>query len=136
MLRLQAYLRPDVHLLLENSLAIETSTNGNTYRNHVDSIFQSQDGLTDSRGLEFGDADTRRTWQGKAGIVLNPLGPGIYVRPSIRLLYGVQLSSQHAAWGGSFVESLNQYDDFYSDKDLIQDRHLHQVIALEAEAWF
>lgn len=135
-LRLQAYLRPDVHLLLENSFAIETSTNGNTYRNSVGSIFQSEDGIQDSRGLEFGDSDTRQTWQGKTGIVLNPLGPGVYVRPSIRLLYGVQVSSQHAAWGSSFVDSQNQYDDFYSDEDLLNDRHIHQVVALEAEAWF
>ena len=113
-----------------------TSTNGNTYRNSVGSIFQSEDGIQDSRGLEFGDSDTRQTWQGKTGIVLNPLGPGVYVRPSIRLLYGVQVSSQHAAWGSSFVDSQNQYDDFYSDEDLLNDRHIHQVVALEAEAWF
>jgi hypothetical protein len=135
-LRLQAYLRPDVHVLFENSFAVETSTNGNAYRNSVGSIFQSQDGIQDDRGLEFGDADTRQTWQGKAGIVLNPLGPGVYVRPSIRLLYGVQVSSQHAAWGSSFIDSQNQYDDFYSDEDLLTDRHIHQVVALEAEAWF
>jgi len=135
-LRLQTYLSPNVHWLFENSFAIERSTNGNSYRQHVDSIFSSQDGVSDSRGLEFGDSDTRQTWQGKTGIVLNPLGPGVYVRPSIRLLYGIQYSTQHAAWGGSFVDSLDQYGDFYDPSKALTDRHWHQVFALEAEAWF
>ena len=135
-LRLQTYLSPTVHFLLENSFAVERSPNGNAYRNQVDSIFASKDGTSDSRGLEFGDADTRQTWQGKTGIVLNPLGPGVYVRPSIRLLYGLQYSTQHAAWGGSFVDSLDQYGDFYSGSEGLVDRHWHQVFALEAEAWF
>jgi hypothetical protein len=135
-LRLQTYLSPTVHWLLENSFAVEYSPNGNAYRNHVDSIFASAEGISDSRGLEVGDADTRQTWQGKTGIVLNPLGPGVYVRPSIRLLYGLQYSTQHAAWGGSFVDSLDQYGDFYSGADGLVDRRWHQVFALEAEAWF
>ena len=71
------------------------------------------------------------TWQGKAGFVLNPLGPGIYSRPSLRLLYGVQQSNQNNAFGNSFVESLDQYDDF----DAVE-QHTHQVVALEMEAWF
>lgn len=135
-LRLQTYLTPTIHWIFENSLAVEHSPNGNAFRGHVDSIFESADGFSDSRGLEFGDADTRKTWQGKTGLVLNPLGPGVYVRPSIRLLYGLQYSTQHAAWGGSFVDTLDQYGDFYSGKGNLTDRLWHQVIALEAEAWF
>jgi hypothetical protein len=135
-LRTQTYLTPTLHWLLENSFAVEHSPNGNAYRNQVDSIFQSSAGVSDHRGLEFGDSDTRYTWQGKTGLVLNPLGPGVYVRPSIRLLYGIQHSSQHAAWDGSFVDSLDQYGDFYSGRENLTNRYWHQVLALEAEAWF
>ena len=130
-LRVQTYLSPTLHLLLESSLARETSKNGNRYRNHEDSLFASTDGTADTRGLEYGDADTRETWQGKAGIVLNPLGPGIYVRPSLRLLYGLQYSTQNTAFGNSFVETQDQYSEFGS-----VERHWHQLVALEAEAWF
>lgn len=130
-LRTQLYLSPTVHLLAEGSVAREVSNNGNTYRNSVDSIFLSTDGVADSRGLEYGDADTRDTVQGKGGIVLNPLGPGVYVRPSLRLLYGVQYSTQNNAFGNSFVETLDQYNDFGN-----QERHLHHVVAVETEAWF
>jgi hypothetical protein len=52
------------------------------------------------------------------------------------LLYGIQYSTQHAAWGGSFVDTLDQYGDFYSGKESLRDRLWHQVVALEAEAWF
>ena len=72
-------------------------------------MFQSTDGISDPRGLEYGDADSRRTWQGKVGLVLSPLGTGIYTRPSIRILYGAQHSSQNNAFGNSFVESLDDY---------------------------
>ncbi len=130
-LRLQGYVSDTVHLLAETSLANEISTNGNAYRLHVDSIFQSTEGISDTRGLEYGDSDTRTTWQGKAGIVLNPLGPGVYVRPSLRLLYGVQYSTQNNAFGNSFVETLDQYNEFGN-----VERHWHHVVALEAEAWF
>jgi len=130
-LRLQAYLSRTLHLLVESSIAREVSRNGNQFRNHGDSIFQSQAGQADRRGLEFGDADERTTWQGKAGVVLNPMGPGLYVRPSLRLLYGVQYSSQNHAFGNSFVESLSQFNLFGS-----WETHWHHVIALEAEAWF
>lgn len=130
-LRNQVYVSPTVHFLVETSLAREHSRNGNTYRNRGDSIFTSNDGLADSRGLEYGDADTRDTWQGKAGIVLNPLGPGIYVRPSLRLLYGLQYSTQSNAFGNSFVESVSDLNEFGA-----WETHWHHVVALEVEAWF
>lgn len=129
--RTQVYLSPAVHLLVESSIAEEVSHNGATYRNHKDSIFSSSGGAADGEGLEYGDSDTRHTWQGKGGIVLNPLGPGIYTRPSLRLLYGVQYSTQNNAFGNSFVETLDQYNDFGN-----VERHWHNVVALEAEAWF
>ena len=130
-LRLQAYLSPVFHILLEGSAAKEVSKLGNVWRNHGDSVFQSADGLSDARGLEFGDASERDTVQVKGGVVLNPLGPGVYTRPSIRLLYGAQYSSQNQAWGNSFVESLSQFNEFGA-----WESHWHHVLALEAEAWF
>ncbi|MFZ5482547.1 MAG: hypothetical protein ACOZNI_37640 [Myxococcota bacterium] len=130
-LRAQVYLTPGVHLLAEGSVAKEISHNGNAYRNHVDSIFENAGGEPDAEGLEYGDDDERDTLQGKFGVVLNPLGPGIYTRPSLRLLYGIQHSSQNNAFGNSFVETLDQYDDFGN-----VERHVHSVVALEAEAWF
>ncbi|MBI4511739.1 MAG: carbohydrate porin [Deltaproteobacteria bacterium] len=129
--RLQAYLRDRVHLLAEGSAARERSTEGNVYRNHADSVFQSTDGIQDPRGLEFGDADVRVTYQAKTGLVLNPLGTGIYTRPSLRLLYGVQRSTQNNAFGNSFVETLDQYGVFGP-----KEQHWHHVVAVEAEAWF
>jgi hypothetical protein len=107
------------------------SSNGNLWRNHGDSIFQSTEGQTDSEGLEYGDADTRTTWQGKAGVVLSPLGVGIYARPALRLLYGIQYSTQNNAFGNSFVEDVSQWNDFGS-----WETHLHHVLAIEVEAWF
>lgn len=130
-LRTQVYLTDVVHLLVESSVAREHSRNGNTYRNDKDSIFENTDGRPDSRGLENGDSDTRITWQGKGGVVLNPLGNGIYVRPSIRILYGVQYSTQNNAFGNSFVETPSQFAQF----DTVE-RHWHHIIAVEAEAWF
>jgi hypothetical protein len=130
-LRVQNYLTPEIHLLAETSLAKEKSKQGNLYRNHVDSVFESTGGLQDPRGLEFGDASTRNTWQGKIGVVLNPMGLGIYTRPSLRLLYGVQHSSQNNAFGNNFVESLDDFNQFPN-----KERHIHHVVALEAEAWF
>ncbi len=132
-LRLQAFATPTVHFLGESSIAQEISTNGNAYREHWDSIFTNTDGVTDSRGLEFGDTDTRTTWQGKVGVVFNPLGPGIYTRPSLRLLYGVQYSNQHAAFGNAFVQSLDQFSDFELPEE---DVHWHHLVALETEVWF
>ncbi len=130
-LRLQAYLSPVFHVLVEGSFAREVSRNGNAYRNHGDSIFENTDGVSDTRGLEYGDSPIRTTAQGKAGVVLNPVGPGIYSRPSLRILYGLQWSSQNQAWGNSFVQTLNQFDEFGA-----YESHLHHVIAIEAEAWF
>ncbi len=130
-LRMQYYVTPELHLLVENSLAREKSKNGNLFRNHVDSVFQSTNGISDARGLEFGDSNTRDTWQGKIGWVLSPLGSGIYTRPSLRLLYGIQHSTQTNAFGNSFVETLDDFSTFDS-----KERHLHHVLALEAETWF
>ncbi len=132
-LRLQAFATPTVHFLGESSIAQEISENGNAYREHWDSIFANTDGVSDSRGLEYGDTDTRTTWQGKVGVVLNPLGPGIYTRPSLRLLYGVQYSNQHAAFGNAFVQTLDQYSDFELPEE---DVHWHHLVALETEVWF
>ena len=130
-LRLQAYISPTVHWIGEGSYAMEVSRNGNAYREHKDSIFENSGGLPDTRGLEYGDTDTRSTVQGKTGFVFNPLGPGVYVRPSLRLLYGVQYSNQNNAFGNSFVENIDQYNEFGN-----VERHLHHVVSLETEAWF
>lgn len=129
--RVQVYLTDTFHLLGETSLAYEVSKQGNLWRLKNDSIFNSADGRSDARGLEFGDTAERTTWQGKAGIVINPLGKGIYLRPSIRLLYGLQYSTQNRAYNNDFVDNLDQFELFGG-----QEVHLHHVIALEAEAWF
>ncbi len=131
-LRLQAYLTKTLHLLVESSYAQEKSTLGNQYRQHADSIFRNTGGIPDSRGLEFGDSDTRTTWQGKAGFVINPNGMGVFNRPSLRILYGLQYSSQQAAYGNSFVNTLEQYNDFPTATE----SHWHSVLAIEAETWF
>jgi len=131
-LRVQAYLSDTVHVLLESSLAREISLQGNLWREHYLSIFQSNAGQSNTLGLEYGDTNERRTFQAKGGLVLNPTGPGIYSRPSLRLLYGVQYSNVHNAFSNRFTDTLDQNDIFYGGED----RHWHQVIALEAEAWF
>lgn len=130
-LRLQVYVTDTFHWLGETSYAEETSHNGNAWREHKDSIFANTDGLPDTDGLQYGDTDVRKTFQGKTGFVLNPLGPGIYTRPSLRLLYGVQVSNQNNAFGNSFVETIDQYNEFGN-----VERHVHHVVALETEAWF
>ena len=130
-LRLQLYVTPTVHLLAEGSVAEEKSLNGNLYRNHVDSLFQNTGGLSDARGFENGDAAVRDTSQFKGGLVLNPTGFGIYARPSLRLLYGLQYSTQQAAFGNGFVDSLDQFNVFIGPE-----RHWHSLVAIEAEAWF
>ena len=84
-----------------------------------------------ARGLEYGDSDTRHTWQGKGGVVLNPLGPGIFTRPSLRVLYGVQVSNENNAFGNNFVDSIDQFNDF----DTVE-QHVHHLAAFEAEVWF
>jgi hypothetical protein len=130
-LRMQYYLTDKVHLLAEGSIAREHSLNGNLWREHEDSVFASQNGVADTRGLQYGDTDTRNTWQGKGGIVFSPLGPGIFTRPSLRLLYGIQYSNMQDAFGNSFTTSLSQFNQFPG-----VERHWHNVIALEAEGWF
>jgi hypothetical protein len=130
-LRLQGYFTKYLHALVETSIARERSLNGNLFREHFDSIFQNAKGVTDSRGLEYGDASARTTWQLKLGPVLNPGGWGIFSRPSLRLLYGVQYSTMQNAFGNAFVDSLNQFNNFPS-----VERHWHHLVSLEAEAWF
>ncbi|MFN7131024.1 MAG: hypothetical protein ACK4N5_03010 [Myxococcales bacterium] len=130
-LRGQLYLTETIHLLGESSVAQEISLNGNLFRQHHDSVFRNTGGRPDVRGLEFGDSDTRNTWQMKSGVVFNPKGRGVYNRPSLRLLYGLQYSSQQAAFGNGYVESLDQFNDFQSPE-----LHWHHVVAIEAEAWF
>ncbi len=122
--RVQLYITDTVHLLGETSFAREISHNGNRYRQHADSVFQNTGGVADSRGLEYGDSPVRVTWQGKFGVVLNPLGPGIFTRPSLRLLYGVQYSTQNNAFGNSFVESLDEFNYFGSPE-----QHWHHLIS-------
>ena len=79
----------------------------------------------------MGDVDTRITWQGKGGLVLNPAGKGIFSRPSIRFLYGVQHSNENNAFGNAFVESINQYNAFGN-----VEQHWHHILSMETEAWF
>ncbi|MBN2798257.1 MAG: hypothetical protein JXX28_03855 [Deltaproteobacteria bacterium] len=130
-LRGQLYMTETVHLLAEGSVAREVSRNGNAYRDHQDSIFKSADGISDTDGLEWGDDDTRDTWQAKGGVVLNPLGRGVFTRPSLRLLYGVQHSTQNNAFGNAFVDSLDAQNDFGN-----VERHWHHLASLETEVWF
>lgn len=129
--RAQTYFTDTLHLLVEGSIAYEASTRGNLYRDHADSIFQNTSGQSDPRGFEYGASATRLTQQFKIGPVLSPLGTGIYTRPTLRLLYGVQHSSQNNAFGNSFVETLDENSQFQT-----VERHWHHVVALEAEAWF
>jgi hypothetical protein len=130
-LRGQYYMTDHLHLLLEGSAAQEKSKNGNLFREHADSIFRNTEGISDTRGLEYGDRDVRYTFQGKGGLVINPMGKGIFNRPSLRILYGIQYSNQNNAFGNQFVETLDQYNDFGN-----VEQHIHQLIALETEAWF
>lgn len=131
-LRLQLYFTSTVHWLLENSVSQERSLNGNLFRSTFESIFQNSGGVSDTRGLQFGDSAVRNNWQLKTGLVLNPTGFGIYARPSIRLLYGFQLSSQHAAFGNAFVERLDQFDAFKPTGTIAW----HHLVSLESEGWF
>ncbi len=137
-LRAQVYLSDTVHFLTETSYAQEKSKNGNLWRAGVASIFESSNGSSDLDGIEFGDLDLRKTWQLKTGFVINPGGMGIFSRPSLRLLYGLQHSNMHNAFGNSFVESLDQSNEFFTIEQLssLKDRNWHQIISIEAEAWF
>ena len=131
MLRLQAYATETVHFLAEGSAAREWSRNGNSYREFADSIFSNTEGRPDVRGLGFGDSDTRNTFQLKAGPVLQPTGRGIFNRPSLRFLYGMQYSSQNNAFGNAFVDTIDQYNDFQP-----VEQRIHHLVAAEAEVWF
>lgn len=131
-LRLQLYFSRTVHWLLENSVSREVSLNGNLFRTNYDSIFQNDKGVVNALGHEFGDSNMRLNWQLKTGIVLNPTGFGIYARPSIRLLYGFQLSSQHAAFGNAFAEKLDQFAAFTPTGTI----SWHHLVSLESEGWF
>jgi hypothetical protein len=130
--RAQTYLTRTLHFLVETSLAREHSLQGNLWRAHYSSIFTSSHGLANTDGLEVGDLDTRDTWQLKGGFVINPNGIGIFTRPSLRLLYGLQWSNMHAAYGNGFVQTLDQFNVFAEKVD----RRWHQVISIEAETWF
>jgi hypothetical protein len=131
-LRLQAYATPTVHLLAEGVRSRERSRRtATTCVSTPTRSSRNTDGRPNSRGLEFGDTDTRDTLQLKGGVVINPLGPGIFSRPSLRALYGVQFSNQNNAFGNSFVETLDQYEDFPA-----VEQHVHHLLALEAEVWF
>jgi hypothetical protein len=131
-LRLQAYLTRTLHALAETSYAQERSLKGNLWRAHYDSVFKSGGGLANTDGLEYGDLSRRNTWQLKTGFIINPAGYGIFTRPSLRVLYGVQYSNMHDAFGNSFVQTLDQFNQFHETGD----RHWHHVVGLEAEAWF
>jgi hypothetical protein len=130
-LRVQTAISQTFGVLTEMSVAKEWSRNGNTYREHEDSIFANTDGAPDTRGLETGESDTRRTWQGKAGLVFTPMGPSIWSRPTIRLLWGSQWSSQNNAYPNAYVEDVDQYNEFGN-----VEQHWHHLVAMEAEAWF
>ena len=78
-----------------------------------------------------GDSNTRNTWQGKTGIVLNPNGAGIFTRPSLRLLYGLQYSTAQDAFASGYVTSASQFNQFVGPE-----QHWHSVVGVEAEAWF
>ncbi|RMG17296.1 MAG: hypothetical protein D6729_09380 [Deltaproteobacteria bacterium] len=132
-LRFQLYLSSTLHLLLEGSVARERSLNGNLFRLAHDSIFRSTGGKADARGLEYGDTDTRETLQLKAGPVLNPTGLGIFARPSLRLLVGLQQSNVHAAFGRNVVDTLDEYNRLAIESRSV---YTHVVVGLEAEAWF
>ncbi len=129
--RLQFFLTKSIHLLAESSVAEEHSLNGHLFRDHEDSIFNNDDGVPDPLGLQYGDASYRDTWQGKLGIVFNPKGEGIYTRPSLRLLYGIQYSTEQDAFQSGYVNSLNQYNQFVGPE-----QHWHSVVGFDVEDWF
>jgi hypothetical protein len=129
--RFQLYMTNKVHFLFETSVAHEQSLNGNLFRDHEDSIFANDNGIPDTLGLQYGDSNVRNTWQGKTGIVLNPNGMGIFTRPSLRLLYGLQYSTAQDAFQSGFVTSASQFNQFVGPE-----QHWHSVVGVEAEAWF
>lgn len=132
----QVYITPVTHILVETSFAQEHSLNGNLWRKGARSPGTLNIG-TSTEGFQYGDLDTRNTWQGKLGLVLNPGGTGIFARPSLRLLYGVQYSNVHNAFENTNVVDVDNSNEFYhSDFTKMTDRHWHHVISIEAEAWF
>ncbi|RME75905.1 MAG: hypothetical protein D6785_14290, partial [Planctomycetota bacterium] len=130
--RPQYYINDYFHVLLETSFAVEKSTIGNRYREHFDSIQANTGGIPDPKGLEWGDRDIKYTFQFKGGLVFNLGGKGIYSRPSIRLLFGVQYSNVHGAFSNSYNESLNRRNFWNTNKDV----HWHYLISIEVEHWF
>lgn len=126
------YITEHLHYLLELVYAREKSTIGNRYREHFNSIKSNTQGAPDTEGLEWGDTDTKYTYQIKTGFTINPAGRGIYSRPVIRLLYGVQHSNVQAAFGNSFEESLNRRNQFNLNRDI----HWHHMARVEVEHWF
>lgn len=131
-IRPQVYITRDLHILTEVSYAREKSTRGYRYREHYDSIQSNIGGVPDDDGLEWGDTDTKHTWQFKVGPIISPAGKGINTRPQIRLLYGVQNSNVHAAFGTSYDESLERRNVWNRRQDL----HWHHMVSLEVEHWF
>jgi len=130
--RAQVYVTRTVHFLLESSVAEEHSLDGNLFRDHVDSLFQNDGtGVEDPLGLQYGDSAYRDTWQGKVGVVFNPKGTGIYTRPSLRILYGLQYSTAQDAFQSGYVNNLNQYNQFVGPE-----QHWHSVLGADLEGWF
>ncbi|MBQ4358884.1 MAG: hypothetical protein II767_01360 [Proteobacteria bacterium] len=139
----QIYFTPVTHLLIETSFAQEKSLNGNLWRSNADSIWRNTNGVMDARGLEYGDLDVRNTWQGKLGVVLNPTGVGIFSRPSLRFMYGIQYSNAHNAFASNNLSEEEELLNYYGTQALQSGkdnfgptRHFHHVLSLEAEAWF
>jgi len=126
------YITEHLHYLVELVYSKEKSLIGNRYREHFNSIKSNTQGIPDSEGLEWGDTDTKYTYQIKTGFTINPAGRGIYSRPVIRLLYGAQHSNVHAAFGNSFEESLNRRNQFNLNRDI----HWHHMVRVEFEHWF
>ena len=129
--RAQWYLDKQWHLLLEGSLATEHSVLGNRWRATPRSIEANSQGQSDLRGLEYGDLSTRNTRQLKGGLIFSPKGRGLFARPVVRLLYGLQHSNQNNAFGNQFEERESNENTF----EPVQRRY-HHLIALEAETWF
>ena len=129
--RAQYYLNSQWHLLAEGALASEHSVQGNRYRATPRSIEANTGGQSDLRGLEYGDLATRTTQQIKTGLLFSPKGRGLFARPVIRLLYGAQISNQNNAFGNQFEQRESNENTFAP-----VERHLHHLVALEAETWF
>lgn len=134
----QVYITPYVHILAETSYAQENSLNGSLWQKSPRSIRANDNGIVSDRGLEFGDLDKRKTWQGKIGFVLNPGGTGIFARPSLRLLYGVQYSNMHDAFANNNTSTVDMRNEFFGQDTLnkLEERHWHHILSIEAEAWF